>query len=59
MLQQVAEMVANAQTRQDIHEIKKFIDTQATVDESVIAKRNQILEHATKLVSVRRRINKL
>ena len=54
--QQVAEMVAGARTRQDVHEIKKFMDTQGTLDESTLAKRSQILEHATKLVAVRRRI---
>jgi hypothetical protein len=57
MIQQVAEMVANAQSRRDVYEIKKFIDTQCTVDESILAKRSQILEHATKLVAVRRRIH--
>jgi PBP1b-binding outer membrane lipoprotein LpoB len=54
--QQVAEMVDGAQTRQDVHEIKKFIDTQGKLDESILTKRSQILEHATKLVALRRRI---
>jgi hypothetical protein len=50
--QQVSEMIAAAQSREDVQELKKFIDTRAQVDESV---RAQILEHATQLVAVRRR----
>ena len=50
--QQVSEMIAAAQSREDVQELKKFIDTRAQVDESL---RSQILEHATQLVAVRRR----
>jgi hypothetical protein len=50
--QQVSEMIAAAQSRQDVQELKKFIDTRAQVDESL---RSRILEHATHLVAVRRR----
>jgi hypothetical protein len=50
--QQVSEMIAAAQSREDVQELKKFIDTRAQVDESL---RTRILEHATQLVAVRRR----
>ena len=50
--QQVSEMIAAAQSREDVQELKKFIDTRTQVEESV---RARILEHATQLVAVRRR----
>jgi hypothetical protein len=50
--QQVSEMIAAAQSRQDVQQLKKFIDTRTQVDESL---RSQILEHVTQLVAVRRR----
>jgi hypothetical protein len=50
--QQVSEMIAAAQSRQDVQELKKFIDARAQVDESA---RARILEHVTQLVAVRRR----
>jgi PBP1b-binding outer membrane lipoprotein LpoB len=50
--QQVSEMIAAAQSREDVQKLKKFIDTQTQVNESV---RALILEHVTQLVAVRRR----
>jgi hypothetical protein len=52
MSQQVSEMIAAAQSREDVQDLKKFIDTRTQVEESV---RARILEHATQLVAVRRR----
>jgi hypothetical protein len=50
--QQVSEMIAAAQSRQDVQELKKFIDTRTQIDESL---RSRILDHTTQLVAVRRR----